>query len=239
MAPPGYLIVWDLDRTLGVFDGLERLRTLTDRIEVSLRAGIGDALDRLSEEGFSHTVLTLATPDYAELALRGTGLRHHFLEVACQGQRAKGDAEGIARTLGMELEALPARMLFVGDHVLFDAPQDSRVVFHLEPYALRRPAARLVELVLELREAGEGSLRAGFEAMAGPEARLEEIVRAATCRAGNALLLPRAEACPVIAFDEDDSAEPERGDPVSFVPADVFPTLADRLGPPIGPTAQG
>ena len=98
MASPAYLIVWDLDRTLGVFDGLEKLRAVNERAQVELRPGIGASLDRLSREGFSHTVLTLATPDYAELALRGTGLRHHFLEVACQGQRPKGDVEGIFRS---------------------------------------------------------------------------------------------------------------------------------------------
>jgi len=66
-------------------------------------------------------------------------------------------------------------MLFVGDHVLFDAPQDPRIVFHLEPNALRRPAAELVELVLALRERGRGSLARGFVELLGPAAPMEDV----------------------------------------------------------------
>jgi len=230
MASPAYLIVWDLDRTLGVFDGLEKLRAVNERAQVELRPGIAAALDRLSREGFSHTVLTLATPDYAELALRGTGLRHHFLEVACQGQRPKGDVEGIGETLGIPEAERPARMVFIGDHVLFDAPQDPRVVLHLEPNAVRRGADQAADLVLKLRELGDGSLRAGFDDLAGANAPFEELVRRELPGTGRLLLLPRAVACPVVAFEEEGLRPDPHGTAVSFLPADVYPELAGKLG---------
>jgi hypothetical protein len=228
MAAPAHLIVWDLDRTLGVFDGLEHVRDPGLEISVLLRPGIDAALCELSRAGFAHSVLTLATPDYAELALRGTGLRHHFLEVACQGQRPKGDAEGIAATFGLPFDELGDRLLFVGDHVLLDVPQDPRVVFHLEAYALRRPAAELVALVLALRERGKGSIRAGFDAIAAGSSLEGELGRATVEGAGRLLLLARTTACPVLAFDDDEQSE-EQGELVRFVPAEAHPELAARL----------
>jgi hypothetical protein len=230
MAASPYLIVWDLDRTLGVFDGLERLLDPATPMQVELRPGIGAALSELSAAGFAHTVLTMATPDYAELALRGSGLRGHFAEVACQGQRPKGDAEGIARTHGLPEAELPARMLFVGDHVLFDAPQDARVLFHLEPHVLHQPASRLVALVLELRERGGGSLRAGFDQLLGPAAAYDELVRRELEQVGRLVLLPREHASPVVAFDEEVPTRAPAGQRVTFVPAEAYPELAGRLG---------
>ena len=236
MAGPPYLIVWDLDRTLGVFDGLEQLRDPATPMQVELRPGIGAALSELSAAGFVHTVLTMATPDYAELALRGTGLRHHFVEVACHGQRPKGDALGIAHTHGLPEADLPARMLFVGDHVLFDAPQDARVLFHLEPHVLHQPASRLVELVLELRERGGGALRAGFDQWLGPVEAHDEVVRREVARVGRLVLLPREHASPVVAFDEDEPPGAPGGERVTFVPAEAHPELASRLAGAISPS---
>jgi hypothetical protein len=229
MAGSPYFIVWDLDRTLGVFDGLERLRDPAAPMQVELRPGIGAALAELSAAGFVHTVLTMATPDYAELALRGAGLRGHFVEVACQGQRPKGDVEGIARTHGLPEAELPARMLFVGDHVLFDAPQDARVLFHLEPHVLHQPASRLVALVLALRERGGGSLRAGFDHLLGPAEAFDEIVRRELVPVGRLVLLPREHASPVVAFDEEAPTGAPAGERVTFVPAEAYPELAVRL----------
>jgi hypothetical protein len=220
MPPPPYLIVWDLDRTLGVFEGLERVNDTAVPVEVELRPGIGRALERLGDAGFAHTVLTLATPDYAELALRGSGLRGHFLEVGAQGQRQKGDAEGIARTFGIPEAERPARMLFVGDHVLFDVPQDPRILFHLEPHVLRRPAAELVELVLALREQGQGSLRAGFDQLAPRD----------LAGVGRLLLLPREHASPIVTFDDQGLAPVDAAERVSFVPDEIYPELGAKLG---------
>jgi hypothetical protein len=230
MAAPPYLIVWDLDRTLGVFEALERVRDTAVRVEIELRPGMGRALERLADAGFAHTVLSLATPDYAELALRGAGLRSHFLEVACQGHRFKGDAAGIAQSHGIPEAERGARMLFVGDHVLYDAPQDARVLLHLEPRALRRPADRLVELVLGLRERGHGSLRAGFDELLGAGAAPDEIAPRDLHGAGRLLLLPRERACPVVAFEDDEQADTASAERVSFVPAEAYPELAEKLG---------
>src|SRR5262245_7294465 len=110
MPPPAFVLVWDLDDTLGNFHVLTDTRRWTEPATVHLRPGIAAVLERLSAEGFVHTVLTLASSAYAELALRGTGLRHHFAEVSGVGQRHKGDADGIAQTFGIAPEECPHRM---------------------------------------------------------------------------------------------------------------------------------
>lgn len=219
MAPPRYIIVWDLDRTLGVFDAIGRSRGDGAPVTVFLRPGIEAALARLSAEGFAHVVLTLATPAYAATVLAGTGLRPHFLEVACAGQRPKGDTEGIARTHGIPLDEVHHRMLFVGDHPWYDAPRDPRVVFHIEPFATRRPAEPLADLILELRRRGTGSLRRGFDDLAGqpapPEGPAEGPVTRDLPGIGPVMLAYRKDECPVIVFATE-PAEGESGTAVTF-----------------------
>lgn len=223
MAPPAFILVWDLDDTLGNFHVLTEMRRWGERATVHLRPGIAATLERLSAEGFVHTVLTLASPAYAELALRGTGLRHHFAEVACAGQRQKGDVEGIAGVFGMAPKECPHRMLFVGDHPLYDPPRSPGVVFHLEVRALERPAGAVQDLVLALREQGGGSLRGGFDALLS-RGVIESVEPGVQLRRVDhpgldpLLLLTRDHGCPVVLFG-DETARPPGGDPVSFVPA--------------------
>ncbi|MCI0458568.1 MAG: HAD family hydrolase, partial [Gemmataceae bacterium] len=88
-----YLIVWDLDNTVGEFDELQRADGNPEGVWVLVRPGLAEALALLTREGFTHSLLTLASPRYAELALRGTGLRDSFARVEGFGQRGKGDAE--------------------------------------------------------------------------------------------------------------------------------------------------
>src|SRR5439155_6694840 len=161
-----YVLVWDLDGTLGDFEALRQFPLdgrLSEDLYVRVRAGLAAALAALAKEGFTHTLLTLATPRYAEIALRSAGLRECFDLVEGLGQRGKGDAAGIGEALGLPSEQRGDRMLFVGDHPLFDAPRDPRVVFHLEPHALLRGAGDLAALVLHLRGQGDGSLRSGVD----------------------------------------------------------------------------
>jgi hypothetical protein len=216
MSPPPYIIVWDLDRTLGEFSALEGAED-GEPVTVRLRPGLDEALERLSAAGFAHVVLTLATPSYAELALQGTGLRARFVEVAGAGQRRKGDARGIAETHGLLEGEIPDRMIFVGDHPWNDAPTDHRVVFHIEPFALRRPAEPLAALILELLRRGEGSLRRGFDALvsAAPPGVLSGTVRHDLPGVGQVLLAPRVDDCPVIIFAEEPAAGGQ-GTPVTF-----------------------
>jgi hypothetical protein len=215
MSSPRFIVVWDLDCTLGEFSALERRRSDREPVTVWLRPGIHDALARLSAEGFAHVVLTLATPRYAEMALRGTGLDVHFIEVACAGQRRKGDALGIAEAHGMPADEVHDRMIFVGDHPLHDAPSDPRVVFHIEPAALRRHAEPLAMLLLELRRRGEGSLRRGFDALAVDRAAGGPVVRCNLPGIGPVLLAPRENDCPVIVFAEAPTGE-EQGTPITI-----------------------
>ncbi len=219
MAAPDFLIVWDLDHTLGVFDAIADVYDETQPVTVKLRQGIDDALVRLSDEGFSHSVLTLASPSYAQLALLGTSLRRHFLEIAAAGQRPKGDVEGVAHTFGIPFEQRPDRMLFIGDHPLYDPPQDPRVVFHLERYAVRRPAEQVASLVLSLRELGEGSLRRGFDEVAS-RGGAEQVRKCALDGVGSLLLLPRDNGCQVLVFDDKTLSEEDISTAVSFVPAE-------------------
>ena len=224
MPPPAFVLVWDLDDTLGNFHVLTAMHRWGERATVHLRPGIGATLERLSAAGFVHTVLTLASPAYAEIALRGTGLRHHFAEVACAGQRRKGDVEGIAGLFGIAPEDCPHRMLFVGDHPLYDPPRAPGVVFHLEVRALERHAGAVHDLVLALREQGGGSLRGGFDALSGrglvettePGAELRRVEHPGL---DPLLLLTREHGCPVVVFG-DDAAGTTGGEPVSFVPAE-------------------
>jgi hypothetical protein len=219
MGAPRYIIVWDLDRTLGEFAALERAEARAP-VTVYLRPGIEAALVELSRAGFAHVLLTLATPTYADVVLRGTGLYEHFIEVACAGQRRKGDARGIAETHGVPPEQMHDRMIFIGDHPWFDAPRDRRVVFHIEPSALRRRAEPLAALILELTRRGEGSLRRGFDALAAGAPAGEQPVRRELPGIGSVLLAPRADDCPILMF-EDEPAGEDQGTPVTFTrPAD-------------------
>ncbi len=226
-----HVIVWDLDGTLGEFTAVHEQGDSTDPVRVRVRPGLPEALQRLTDEGFVHTVLTLATPLYAEVVLRATGLRQHFLRVEGLGQRIKGDAEGVGDSLGIPDNERPHRMIFVGDHPLFDEPQDPRVVFHLEPCGLCRPADDLTRLVLRLRDGGGGSLARGFDRLSragswwrrfGPFLpRLsEEPLRRIVAGVGEVMLARRSGGPPVIGFAE--SPDPP-GDPVehSFAPAEL------------------
>ena len=160
-APP-YIVVWDLDDTLGNFEALSGKSDASDKVTVYLRPGIEGALCELMRNDFKHVLLTLATRTYAELALRGTGLRDAFSCVEGSGERTKGDVQGIAKSFNLPTEEQPHRMIFVGNHPIFDRPQDSRIVFHFEPHALTRSANELVNLLICLRETGNGSIRQGF-----------------------------------------------------------------------------
>jgi hypothetical protein len=207
-----YVIVWDLDDTLGNFDALAGTDDDSDVVSVLVRPGMEEALRRLSAEGFVHTVLTLAMPLYAEVALRGTGLRGFFERVDGMGQRSKGDAVGIGNLFGFGEAERAERLLFVGNHP-FDAPLDPRVVFHLELCALSRPAEQLTRLVLHLRDRGEGSLLEGFYRLSRPAPWWRKLwprgmrgsVAPVRCRApdiGSLMLLARPDECPVIGFEK-------------------------------------
>jgi hypothetical protein len=227
-----HVIVWDLDGTLGEFCALEKHCASNSSVTVRTRPGLADALRALCQAGFVHSLLTMATPVYAEVALRGTGLREYFGRVEGQGQRKKGDVAGVARAFGIPEAEVPAQMLFVGDRMMFDEPDDPEVVFHLEPFALTRPAQELERLVLHLRAMGGGSIRQGFR-LTGLGGRswyrlwrrtplpLGEPVRRHVAGLGTLVLLDRQGECPVIGY----AAVPAPGVPMEercFVPVQVM-----------------
>lgn len=161
-----YIMVWDLDRTLGVFDGLHGVVPgWTGPVKVELRPELEAALSALSARGWVHRVLTLASPTYARLALEGTGLAQAFERIEGRGERHKGDVAGIALDYELDEACWGDRMFFVGDHMLYDPPRHHRVLFHYEPHALSRSAMDVVGLVEALLEHGEGSLVDGFAAI--------------------------------------------------------------------------
>jgi hypothetical protein len=243
-----YVIVWDLDGTIGDFEALHQQGECSTPIVVRVRPHLAETLQTLSDEGFVHTLLTRASPLYAEVALRATGLRPFFARVEGQGQRDKGDAAGLAKELGLPEEELPHRMIFVGDLPVFDEPQDARVLFHLEPCFLERSASEFQRLVLHLRELGGGSLRQGFDLLGNPirwwqwlipltpKMPVGKPVRASVPGVGQMILMIRRDGCPIILFENqaDPPASPTES---CFVPAEVVPQVRAVLG--TGVTATG
>lgn len=228
-----HVIVWDLDGTIGDFYALEKHCDSNTAVTIKTRPGLAESLSTLSRAGFVHTLLTMATPTYAEAALRGSGLRDHFALVEGQGKRCKGDVEGLARFLGIPAAEVPSRFLFVGDRMMFDEPNHPHVVFHLELLALTRPASELECLVLHLRTAGNGSLREGFRVLGLTQRKwyrlwrrqpqpIGQPVRGHIDGLGSLLLLERQNQCPVIGFEgpPTPAAAPEEH---SFVPSEVAP----------------
>ncbi|MBK7995319.1 MAG: HAD family hydrolase [Blastocatellia bacterium] len=108
--------MWDLDGTIGNFEKLEKYRENLPTVEA--RPEIAPALEILSKIGFIHTVLTMATSTYAEIALKATGLRHFFAKVEGQGQRLKGDVIGIANDFGINPKNYAHKIMFIGDRML-------------------------------------------------------------------------------------------------------------------------
>jgi len=231
-----YLLVWDLDGTLGDFESLEEDWVSASPVRLRVRPGLAEALHDLGRAGFVHTLLTTAAPAYAEVALRGTGLRDFFARVECRGQRLKGDAVGVAAAFDIPPPDLPRRVLFVGDRLAFDEPDHPEVVFHLEPNALARPAPQLARLVEHLRAAGGGSIREGFRRIGrGPRwwallrmrlsMRVGETVQRRVAGVGRLLLLERAGECPVIGFGEP-PAEQATAHEYEVIPAQLAADLA-------------
>jgi hypothetical protein len=198
---------------------------------VTTRPGLADTLAALRNAGFVHSLLTLATSSYAETVLRATGLRDYFEKVEGHGQRGKGDVEGVAKDFGIPQTEVSSRMLFVGDRMIFDEPRDPNVVFHLETFALKRPASVFERLVLHLRTAGNGSLRQGFQSLGMRDRKWYRLWRRGRVPVGkparksiegigDLLLLERSDECPVIAFESVPLPVPS---PVEhcFVPARI------------------
>jgi hypothetical protein len=208
-----YVIVWDLDGTVGDFSALHQQGETSNPIVVKVRPEMAETLQALNKAGFIHTLLTRASPLYAEIALRGTGLRPFFALVEGVGQRGKGDAAGIAQVLHIPEKELPHRMFFVGDLPVFDEPQDPRVLFHLEPCCMDRSARELERLVLHLREVGNGSLREGFDLLGNPirwwqwivplspRMPVNKPIRCSLPDIGQLILMIRHDGCPIILFE--------------------------------------
>ena len=227
-----HLLVWDLDGTLGDFSALQNCTDLRQSIEVRLRPGIRACLDTLGAAGFSHTLLTLGQTQYAETVLRGCGLRDAFACVEGHDRRAKADADGLAKLFAISNEQRPHRMLFIGDHPIWDAAEDPRIVFHFEPYGLTRSAQTLAALIFHLRKKGKGSLCLGFDQVLGGRwgwRRLPllggknssaQVQQRTIPGIGSLQLAQRPQAGPIIAFAAP-SEPPIESEQVCFIPADM------------------
>jgi hypothetical protein len=237
-----HVIVWDLDGTLGDFTELERQPKSIEPICLQLRPGLDKALRQLSAAGFIHTVLTVATKPYADLVLHGTGLADHFALVEGRSERPKGDAAGIAAHFGIAEADRPHGMFFVGDRLMFDQPADPQIVFHLELWALTRPAEELARLLLHLRDLGNGSVRQGFDRIGrnrigwrrywpwSEAMPVDKPVRRTLPRVAPLLFLARTEDCPVIGFEKP--PEPESApEECRMIPTDVEARLVSSGRP--------
>lgn len=219
------ILVWDFDETLGDFRSLYQHWDRSKPVTVRLRPDLRPALEQLSAAGFRHRILTLASSVAAEGALRAAGLRDHFEAIEGLGERGKGDVDGIAACYGLSEVERGERLVFIGDHIVNDRPQDPRVLFHLELQALERSALDCAALLLKLRELGQGSFLRGFlklrrgrwyrafGAFEG-EPRLRQV------EGLEPLALVTMEAGPIIAFAEEVRA-PKEAEELSFIPEEL------------------
>jgi hypothetical protein len=73
------VLCWDLDRTIGLFDGLAYLDSPKSEVPRAYRSllrrdSINTVLDRMSGNGFHHYLTTAATEDYAREAIKRASL---------------------------------------------------------------------------------------------------------------------------------------------------------------------
>lgn len=206
-----HIIVWDLDDTIGDFHALEDNCESNSVVSVFTRPGLITTLETLRQLGFINSLLTMATSVYAEIALWGTGLYDLFDRIECRGQRRKGDVEGIATAFGIDTKDCPHQIIFIGDKMVFDEPDNPNVVFHLEPFAMNRPAIELQHLILYLRAVGNGSFREGFSAILRENRKwyrffrpistpMDKPIIRSVPTVGELVLMERNNACPVIGF---------------------------------------
>lgn len=224
------ILVWDLDKTLGFFEPLYKHWTPDLPVTIQFRPGIIETLRRLKEQGFTHRLLTLASPRAAHLILEAAGLSDLFFAIEGIGDRGKGDVEGIGAEHGLKKDQWPHQLLFIGDHPFNDCPRDLRVVFHLEINALERPAKQLEGLINELMNRGSGSFSRGYRAIAAdcswwrfwnwPVFQGNQPMLRTVAGIDPLALMTGPKINPIIAFEKE-PIEPAAPDLLTFIPSRI------------------
>lgn len=227
---PDPILVWDLDKTLGFFEPLYKHWDPDSPVTIQFRPGILDLIRQLHKKGFTHRLLTLASPRAAHLILEAAGVRDLFFKIEGIGQRGKGDVAGIALEHGVPEHQWPHQFLFIGDHPFNDCPVDKRVIFHLEINALERPASQLGGLIDALIERGQGSFIRGYQSIASavpwwkfwqrPAFQVNQAMIRSLPGLDPLALMNGPSINPLIAF-ENEPLNPQEPDLLTFTPNQI------------------
>ena len=180
------VICWDLDNTLGEFSDIlsemsierEMGRHVNPFASVSLRKGIRETLEILSQKGFVHYVTSNNPIEYINKAVERAGLKSYFKDTfAYDPVKHAGFGKlyrQVAERHNFNDEDARARMVIIGD-ASQDQPADlSGVVFLHDPSGPYTPSEVLQQAIYRLLEAGNNNFNAGFDALHGNSLSLSD-----------------------------------------------------------------
>jgi hypothetical protein len=169
-APPGPIVCWDFDETLGYFRPLE-FAFLGEPVPPAmpaprLKPGIRELLAELDD--FTHVLTTAAIGAYAFGVLAERGLLPHFAAVfGREDGMLAGDGKNYAvvgERFGIAPADLRRRLLIVGNDAKRDADYLCRqVVVVYDAEMADQPSAPLGAAIRRIAVAGGGDIKGGFD----------------------------------------------------------------------------
>ncbi|RPI72337.1 MAG: HAD family hydrolase [Desulfobacteraceae bacterium] len=168
-------IFWDLDGTLGFFEGILALMKGEEpqshtKSEFGIRFGIKTALPLLTTKGYTHVITSLAKSDYVTNVLRLTGLQPFFQRVFCgdTGLFQSGSGKvylGVLKGLDLSVETAKDDVIIIGDSA-GDKPLDlPGTVFILDPFSAFNDAGLLVSIIDKLEQTNGKSFYEAFQTL--------------------------------------------------------------------------
>lgn len=166
------VICWDLDETLGSFRriGYELAGVNVPQFErpVSLKHGIIELLSDLSSQGYLHFVTTAGSFDYANEALKRTGLINQFQKVFGRDDISTEIGKQyrpVIKNLNLSDEEAVSNVIIIGDSPK-DKPIDlDGLVFVEHTYCLYTDSSVTAMILKKLNELGNNNFKRGFEKM--------------------------------------------------------------------------
>lgn len=167
---PKKALCWDLDETLGSFRRIAYEMGGEEAPDwehpIALRYGLEDLLHEFSEDaGYIHFITTSGTFDYANEALKRTGIADRFKQVFGRDTVARGWGKHyrpVAETIGFSDDDMRAGMIAIGD-APGDKPMDVDIVFLHVGLGNSMDALVIREIITTVLDKGEGHFRQGFE----------------------------------------------------------------------------
>ena len=161
---------WDLDRTLGNFENTERHQTRYGRSVAtgfSIKTGIKELLNELSERSFTHYVTTSATMEYAIDALNSSGLEKYFRGVFDRHDVAMYDHgkcyKPVIKDIGIDEGMAPGRMIVIGD-LPSDIPIDVNDMVFIEYAGCWKAHSSIIKDIIDtILKESRGSFSYGFK----------------------------------------------------------------------------